>query len=198
MRTFELQEIFQIAQGLTYGRHASDEGKLFTYLQVGNLRSGEIDEQQEMKQEFLSAKAAEAYIPRKGMLLVTLRTQDLRTALVSQDMPNYVVSNNLTLLELKKNFVKQVRPEFIALVLRSDVMRQRLAPLYRGTGLPSLALKDFKQLTVGVPGLDVQDAFITARRALRAQEKAYEELLLLRRRELEAHVGPFAGAGAEA
>lgn len=187
-----------MTQGLTYGRHASDDGKTFTYLQVGNLKDGEIGDAQESKQEALNPEAAEAYIPRQGMLLVTLRTQDLRTALISQDMPDYVVSNNLTLLKLKKSFAKQVRPAFIGLILRSNVMRQRLTPLYRGSALPTLSLKDFKQVTIGVPELDVQDVFIAAQRALRDQERAYEELLDLRRKELEAHVGPFAGAGVEA
>lgn len=187
-----------MAQGMTYGRHASDEGKLFTYLQVGNLKSGEIDEEQEMKQELLSPSASEDYVPREGMLLVTLRTQDLRTALVTRDMPEYVVSNNLTLLDLKESFARQVRPAFVGLVLRSEVMKQRLAPLYRGGALPTLSLKDFKQITIGIPELEVQDAFIAAQDALRSQEKAYEDLLNLRRREIEAHVGPFAVAGAQA
>lgn len=196
MRTLRLEEMFDMTQGLTYGRHASEDGKMFTYLQVGNLKDGEVDDGQESKQETLNPEAAEAYIPRQGMLLVTLRTQDLRTALVAQDMPEYVVSNNLTILSLRKGFVKSVRPGFVGLILRSDVMRQRLAPLYRGGSLPMLSLKDFKQLTLGLPSLEVQDAFIAAQQALRSQEKAYEELLSLRRRELEAHVGPFAGADA--
>lgn len=198
MRTFELQQIFQMTQGLTYGRHASDAGQPFNYLQVSNLRDGRIDDQQEMKQETLSPEAANPYIPRQGMLLVTLRTQDLRAAVVPQDMPTHVVSNNLTLMHLNDMFAGEIRPEFIALVLRSDVVRQRLSPLYRGSGLPMISLKDFRQLKVGVPDLAVQDAFITARQALHDQEQAYEALLALRRRELEAHVSSFASAGAGA
>lgn len=185
-----------MTQGLTYGRHASEEGKQFAYLQVGNLKDGGVVDVHDMKKEVLDPQAAEPYIPRQGMLLVTLRTQDLRTAFVSQDMPEYVVSNNLTLLSVKKGFMKTVRPEFVGLLLRSDVMRQRLAPLYRGGSLPMLSLKDFKQLTVGIPDLAVQDAFVAAQQSLSAQEKAYSELLALRRRELEAHVGPFAGGEA--
>lgn len=59
-----------------------------------------------------------------------------------------------------------------------------------------LSLKDFKQLTVGIPDLTVQDAFVEAQQSLSAQEKAYAELITLRRKELEAHAGPFAGGEA--
>lgn len=187
-----------MTQGLTYGRHSSDDGQAFNYLQVSNLRDGKIDDQQEMKQEVLIPEAAQPYIPRQGMVLVTLRTQDLRAAVVTQDMPNHVVSNNLTLMHLNDKFVEEIRPEFIALVLQSDVVRQRLSPLYRGSVLPMISLKDFRQLKVGVPNLAVQDAFITAKQSLHDQEQAYETLLALRRRELEAHVSPFASAGAGA
>lgn len=187
-----------MTQGLTYGRHASDTGQPFSYLQVSNLKDGKIDDHQEMKQETLSPEAARPYIPRQGMVLVTLRTQDLRAAVVTQDMPNHVVSNNLTLMNLNDRFAAEIRPEFIALVLQSDVVRQRLSPLYRGSGLPMISLKDFRQLKVGVPDLAVQDAFIAAKRSLHEQEQAYEALLVLRRRELEAHVSPFASAGAGA
>lgn len=190
--SFELGRLFDIRPGPDLRRALGREP--YRVLQVANLGLDGVDLSGEAKIEHLHPQAATPHVPRPGSLIVSLRSLELPVAVVEEELKGHVLSSNLTLMVLEPEFKDRVRPGFVAALLRSRAMRDRLAPLFRGVAARTLSAAAFRRVTVGLPPLEVQDALVEARQAIRRQEIAFQRLTELRLvewdRHAEQHVAP--------
>lgn len=189
--------MFALRQGLTPGRprYWSSGGQAYRYLQLSNIQDGRLDVSGASKEERLNPRVAEPHVPQPGALIVSLRTRGLPLVLVEREEPDHVLSNNLVMMTLLPEHRGQVQPEFVALLLQSQGMKERLEPLYTGVHTVSMPLRLFRQVTVGIPPYWVQNALVDTWRKARREQKLAREREHLVQKALDTHLVPYSRPG---
>ncbi|GGR61565.1 hypothetical protein GCM10008959_24310 [Deinococcus seoulensis] len=188
-QTYQLSQLGKLSQGLSFSRYIKEGGQNVRILQVANLDGLDVRPRPEDRQEPLDPERAHAALVHPGQVLIALRTTSLKAAVVPHDLTNAIASNSLTVLEVNPN---RADPYFLAGLLRSDVMQRRVAPLFTGVTVQGIPLSRFKDLTVQLPPLDKQRAFVEGFRAIDAYRQEAENVIRLRDEELNAMLRPYA------
>ena len=191
-RTVPIIQVGPLRQGLSVARYVQEQGERLRVLQVANLEGLDVVPKGDDRFETFDAGRVALEKIRPGQVLIALRTTSLKAAVVPEDFEPAVAANGLTALEVNRTTDD---PYFIAALLRSETMQRRVMGLYSGETIPGIPLSRFKTLTLTLPDLSVQNAFVEGFRALEAYTTQAQSLEKLRREELEVLLSPYSLEG---
>lgn len=186
-RTIPISQVGPLRQGLSVARYVQEQGERLRILQVANLEGLDVVLKGDDRFETFDVGRVALEKIRPGQVLIALRTSSLKAAVVPEDFEPAVAANGLTALEVNRS---TDNPYFIAALLRSETMQRRVMET-----IPSIPLSRFKALTLTLPDLTVQNAFVEAFRALEAYTIQAQSLEKLRREELEVLLSPYSLEG---
>ncbi|GGL92975.1 hypothetical protein GCM10010840_33830 [Deinococcus aerolatus] len=183
-----LGDLGELKQGPTLSRFLEPAGSEYRILQISNLRDLTVQPHEDDRKEFLDGPRAAEHAVQAGQILISLRGSALKAAVVEQDLPDTVVSNSLTTLVPRPDLAD---PYFLAALLNSAHMQQRVTPLFTGITVQGIPLAKFRKLAIHLPVLSEQQKLARVLRALAEYRRAVQGVLTLREEEIEAHLQPF-------
>ncbi|MFC4454082.1 hypothetical protein [Deinococcus sonorensis] len=182
--TVSLAEIGVLVQGLTYKRHVDPTAPRVRLLQVTDLDSLDAADEQGRSEHLDLRKNRDALV-RPGQVLIALRTSDVRTAVVPEQIGDAVATNGLMVLTVNPDVAD---PHFIAGLLRSDAMRRYLAPMFSGTAVQSIPLSTLRDVRINLPSLQRQADYAAAFAARDNYRRAVDAVLALQTEAIEARL----------
>lgn len=191
-RTVPISQVGPLRQGLSVARYVQEQGERLRVLQVANLEGLDVVPKVDDRFETFDEGRVASEMVRPGQVLIALRTTSLKAAVVPEGFEPAVAANGLTVLEVNPDHAD---PHFIAALLRSEAMQRRVVGLYSGSSIQGIPLGRFKALSLTLPALTVQQAFVEAFRALEAYTTQAQSLEKLRREELEVLLSPYSLEG---
>lgn len=105
----------------------------------------------------VSMDRIEPYIVEQGDVLFLARGHRLGAAAVMAPLASTIATGYFFILRPSG----RVRPMFLAWALNQKDFQDRMRPLVRGSHMPLITKRDFEDLTVDVPPLDVQQLIET-------------------------------------
>lgn len=190
IKRIQIGELGEVRQGLTLNRYIDPQSPERRILQVANLSGHLVVARQDDRRERLDEVRAQEFSAEANQILVSLRGSSLKAGVVPAGV-NAVVSSSLVSITVDPDKSDLIDPLFIAALLNSKAMEQKVAPLFSGIAVQGIPLSQFKKLTIDLPSIGRQEQIATALQALSRYQDDLNQIIALRGEELEAHLTPF-------
>ncbi|AZI45367.1 restriction endonuclease subunit S (plasmid) [Deinococcus psychrotolerans] len=186
-----LSEVGVLVQGLTYKRYVDPDAPSVRLLQVTDLDNLQ-PQSNTGRSEHLDLRKNRDALVRPGQVLIAMRTNDIKTAVVPAKLDNAVATNGLTVLTVDPAIAD---PHFMAGLLRSQAMRTYLAPLFSGQTVQGISLSKFRNVKITLPPLKRQVAYAAAFAAQDTYRNAVESVIALQTEALEMRLSTLIPVG---
>ncbi|WKA53179.1 type I restriction-modification system subunit M/S [Planococcus shixiaomingii] len=135
----------------------SAEGK-YRIIKISDVQDGKLLLDTISRYDIENNARVEKYKLEKGDVILSIRGQALKTAIILEDEENLLLSQNFIGIRCGK----QLHPEFLKTYLESPVAQFLLASKLSGTTVPTLSRKDIKELEIPYLPLSEQQAAVEA------------------------------------
>lgn len=110
-----------------------------------------------------------------GDVLILSRGSSIRAALVTDELASFRLLANATITVIRPDSTKLLG-ELLVTFINSELGQATLTSLQQGAAIPSLPLKDLKQIEISVPDLSIQEKI---QQLFHANITAYQDTIAL-------------------
>jgi restriction endonuclease S subunit len=182
LRWLPLEKIAEVTQGATLSRLKDPKGKAVPVVQIRNLNTLEVGGDLEVGT--FDVQKAGQYRAREGQVLVSLRGVPVKASVVPDREAEWMIGSNLAIITPQDN----VDPYYLAGLLRSEFMNQKIDKLIGGVTVASLSLKQLRLIELPLLVEEEQRVLSNAFRALDKYTLLTQELVRLRVQRTEAQL----------
>jgi restriction endonuclease S subunit len=184
----KIKDIAELILGHTFRvspRGVNKSGDLFSLVQVRDISTnGELLLNQ---LETISHKFSKSIdLLERGDLIFCPREHKLVAALVGDEIHNTVISAPLILIRV--HCQQTVKPEYLQLILNSNLIQRKLTQLLVGTSILTLQKSDLEEIELPIPPIDKQDLLARIYNYSKQERKLRDSLYELKNMEREAIV----------
>lgn len=174
-RLIPLQELGIVSQGITISRYASEEGKVFSVVNVSDLEDLYL-EQVQGKAQLIEAEI-QRYSLRENDVIIAIRGTLLKSSVITSALEGSLSNQNTVFFRAKSHEIDSL---YLAVLLRSNYF-QRM-PSFRErqstTTLPAIRISELRTLEIPLPDLHTQyhiaQSFLSIEQAKKAMLSAVE------------------------
>lgn len=180
--------LLTIAQGLPTQRYEVAEGEggeRHRLIQIRQLDSLFVSNA--LPEVFLKGDKLERYLLPREALLVATRTWPMKASVVTEDVAGAIAGQNIAVLTLKPD----ANPVFLAGLLRSGFMQDRLGIRASASGQPMISLKQLQEVEIPLPPLEQQHALAELFLEREEADHLAQESTLQRHRVVEAALSHY-------
>jgi len=143
-----------VKNGFDY-REFTDEGT--PYIRVGDVRNGRIDTENSVKIPFEYDEIDKDVKLKIGDVLFTRKGTFGQAAVVRDRQEKSIISSEIMLLRMKKEFSKDILPDYLALYFNSNFGYQQVIRRVHGVAYYSISQPDLAQILILIPKIPVQE-----------------------------------------
>ncbi len=178
-----IKDIADLILGHSFRTTPGDQGsESYKLIQVKDIdASGELLVNQVENINHKFSRSVELVKPSD--IIFCPREHKLVAALVTSKLTNSIISAPLILIRV--HCQSNIKPEYLRFYLNSGLARKEFHHLLIGSSILTLKKSDLENLEVPIPSIEVQEAFSKLYQDSEQERKIYEQLIKLRKEEIE-------------
>jgi restriction endonuclease S subunit len=190
MKVVQLNNIYDISQGVVLARLKNDLGNSVQVLQTRNLTNLEVSGEVEPVR---LGRVAKLQRLRSNDVLINMKSIPVYASVVPEQYAGSIASSNIAILTAQPGVAEMLDPFYLVGLLRSGYMNRVLSSHMGGESISSFNLRTLRTLPVPVPPLNKQLAFSRAFRALEHYVSLTQELVGAHTERLEVELAGYLG-----
>ena len=177
-----LEEFGDVQQGATLSRVRDAQGDELEIVHIRDLDG--LDVSTELERDKYTKEKIDRYLTQQGDVLVSLRANPVKASVVTALTEGSLVGSNLALVRP----YSKIDPYFLAGLLRSEFINQRLNALIGGSVIPSLSVAALRKFELPFVPKEQQNILAQSFCSLERYKSLTDKLVTARGQQLEAHL----------
>ncbi len=177
-----LERFGDVQQGATLSRVRDVQGGELSIIHIRDLDG--LDVNTELERDKYAKEKIDRYLTQQNDVLVSLRANPVKASVVTAAAGGSLVGSNLAIVRP----YPEVDPYFLAGLLRSDFINQRLNALIGGSVIPSLSVAALRKFELPLVPREQQSILAQSFCSLERYKSLTDKLVTARGQQLEAHL----------
>lgn len=177
-----LEQFGTIQQGATLSRVRDEQGHELSIVHIRDL--DELAVNTNLERDRYAKEKIDRYLIQQGDVLVSLRANPVKASVVDASVEGSLVGSNLAIIRP----FPEIDSYFLAGLLRSEFVNQRLNALIGGSVIPSLSVAVLRKFELPLVPKDKQSILAQSFCSLEQYKSLTDRLVKARARQLEAHL----------